>query len=204
MTTAWGIVVAGGRGERFGGPKQFSLLGGEPLWEWGRRSLLDGGVDYVVLVGDIEGAAPGGKRRRDSVAAGLDRVPDGVDFVLIHDAARPLATAALTRRVLARLRDGDVDGVIPGNPVHDATKRVAGDAVVASVARDDLVIVQTPQGFRTDKLRAAHTGVEGDSADDAELVAELGGRIVVVPGEVTNIKVTVPSDLRLVEAIHAS
>jgi 2-C-methyl-D-erythritol 4-phosphate cytidylyltransferase len=99
---------------------------------------------------------------------------------------------------------GDVEGVIPGNPVKDATKRVEGEVVTATVAREGLVAVQTPQGFVTSVLRDAHARVGGDAADDAEMVAEIGGRVVVVPGEITNIKVTVPADLRLVEAIHAS
>ena len=64
MTGTWGIVVAGGRGERFGGPKQFQLLGGEPLWEWARRALVDGGVQDVVVVGDVEGGITPGERRR--------------------------------------------------------------------------------------------------------------------------------------------
>lgn len=204
MSEAWGIVVAGGRGDRFGGPKQFELLGGEPLWEWARRSLIEGGVGAVVVVGAMDGAVEPGLRRRDSVAAGLAEVPDGVEHVLVHDAARPLATPALVARVLARLRQGDVAGVIPANAVRDATKRVEGERIVASVDRDDLVTVQTPQGFVAAILRKAHATVEGDAADDAELVAGLDEAVVYVEGEVTNVKVTVPADLRLVEAIHAS
>jgi 2-C-methyl-D-erythritol 4-phosphate cytidylyltransferase len=200
----WGIVVAGGRGDRFGGPKQFELLGGEPLWEWARRSLIEGGVEDVVVVADFEGAAPPGERRRDSVEAGLAEVPLDAEFVLVHDAARPLATADLVRRVMSRLGAGDVAGVVPGNPVRDATKRVDGEQVVAAVTREDLITVQTPQGFVASVLRDAHQRVGGDAADDAEMVAEIGGTVVYVPGEVTNLKVTVPSDLRLVEAIHAS
>lgn len=204
MTEAWGVVVAGGRGDRFGGPKQFELLGGEPLWEWARRSLIEGGVAEVVVVGDMDGAVEPGLRRRDSVAAGLAKVPDRIEHILVHDAARPLATPALVERVLARLRQGDVAGVIPANAVRDATKRVEGQRVVAAVDRDDLVTVQTPQGFVAEVLRRAHATVEGDAADDAELVAGLDETVVYVEGEITNLKVTVPEDLRLVEAIHAS
>ena len=204
MTETWGIVVAGGRGDRFGGPKQFELLGGEPLWEWGRRALIDGGVDNVVVVGDVADGVTPGMRRRDSVAAGLASVPVTAQYVLVHDAARPLATPALVGRVVERLQRGDVAGVVPGIPVRDATKRVDGERVVAAVGRQDLVAVQTPQGFRAQVLRDAHAKVGGDAADDAELVAEVGGEVVVVAGEVTNLKVTVPDDLRLVEAIHAS
>lgn len=204
MNEVWGIVVAGGRGDRFGGPKQFELLGGEPLWEWARRSLIEGGVKDVVIVADFEGAAAPGERRRDSVAAGLAEVPLEVEFVLVHDAARPLATPDLVRRVMSRLVVGDAAGVVPGNPVRDATKRVEGERVVAAVTREGLVTVQTPQGFVASVLREAHERVGGDAADDAEMVAEIGGSVVYVPGEITNLKVTVPSDLRLVEAIHAS
>jgi len=204
VTEAWGVVVAGGRGDRFGGPKQFELLGGEPLWEWARRSLIEGGVAEVVVVGDMDGAVEPGLRRRDSVAAGLAKVPDRIEHILVHDAARPLATPALVERVLARLRQGDVAGVIPANAVRDATKRVEGQRVVAAVDRDDLVTVQTPQGFVAEVLRRAHATVEGDAADDAELVAGLDETVVYVEGEITNLKVTVPEDLRLVEAIHAS
>ena len=204
MSAAWGIVVAGGRGDRFGGPKQLELLGGEPLWEWARRSLLEGGVSSVVVVGEMAGAVAPGARRRDSVVAGLAEVPDDVPYVLVHDAARPLATPALVERVLERLRRGDVAGVIPGTAVRDATKRVEGERVIAAVPRDDLISVQTPQGFVATALRDAHGTVPGDAADDAEMVAAAGGTVVFVDGEVTNLKVTVPGDLRLVEAIHAS
>lgn len=203
MSEVWGIVVAGGQGDRFGGQKQYQLLGGEPLWEWARRSLVEGGVENVVLVADREGAAPPGPRRRDSVASGLAEVPPDAEYVLVHDAARPLAGGALVKRVLDRLTSGDVDGVVPAVPLRDAVKRVEGDTVREAVDRQGLSVVQTPQGFRTSSLRDAHSALHHDAADDAELVAAIGGRVVVVPGEITNIKVTYPEDLRLVEAIHA-
>lgn len=204
MNEAWGIVVAGGRGRRYGAPKQFELLGGEPLWEWARRSLVEGGVPDVVVVGDIEGAVSPGERRRDSVAAGLAEVPPETRYVLVHDAARPLATPALVGRVLDRLKQGDVAGVVPGNPLRDATKRVEGERVIATVARESLVAVQTPQGFLASILRQAHDRFQGEAADDAEMVAQLKGAVVIVEGELTNLKVTVPEDLKLLAAIHAS
>ena len=92
---------------------------------------------------------------------------------------------------------------MPGITVRDATKHVEGERIVAAVAHDDLITVQTPQGFLAEALRMAHATVEGDAADDAELVAGIDGAVVYVEGEITNLKVTVPADLRLVEAIHA-
>lgn len=204
MTEAWGVVVAGGLGSRFGGRKQFEQLGGEPLWEWSRRALVAGGVSEVVVVGDVEGGASPGSRRRDSVLSGLERVPEGVPYVLVHDAARPLASSELVHRVLSRLTKGDADGVVPVIPVRDALKQVTGDKVLGSVERTDLVQVQTPQGFTADLLRRAHAETELDAADDAEMVALLGGSLVTVDGELTNLKVTYPGDLALLEAIHAS
>lgn len=204
MTHAWGIVVAGGVGSRFGGRKQFEHLGGEPLWEWARRALVSGGVSDVVVVGEVEDGVPPGRRRRDSVLAGLVQVPDEVPYVLVHDAARPLASAQLVERVLERLTAGDADGVVPAIPVRDAIKHVSGNKVLASVDREDLVVVQTPQGFGTPVLRRAHAQTTQDAADDAEIVAEVGGSLVTVEGELTNLKVTYPEDLTLLEAIHAS
>ena len=92
--SVWGIVVAGGSGLRFGGPKHSMELQGKPLWSWGRDMLVDAGVSHVVVVGPVPGGIPGGNRRRDSVAAGLAEIPDDVDYVIVHDAARPLANTA--------------------------------------------------------------------------------------------------------------
>jgi 2-C-methyl-D-erythritol 4-phosphate cytidylyltransferase len=203
MIEAWGIVVAGGFGSRFGGRKQFEHLGGEPLWEWARRALLNGGVAEVVTVGEMEGGVSPGPRRRDSVLSGLDRVPPNIKYLVVHDAARPLASSQLVERVLSRLGRGDADGVVPAIPVRDAIKQVSGDKVLGSVDRAGLVVVQTPQGFVAEVLRRAHAETDLDAADDAEMVAEVGGSVVTVEGELTNLKVTYPEDLTLLEAIHA-
>ena len=200
----WGIVVAGGRGERFGGRKQFELLGGEPLWEWAQRSLIEGGVADVIVVGDVPGGVTPGERRRDSVAAGLAALPADAGFVLVHDAVRPLASPALVGRVTDRLVRGDADGVVPALPVRDALHVVEGGQVIEPVDRSRLTTAQTPQGFMVDVLKKAHEASSADAADDAELVIAAGGQVVTVEGEVTNLKVTYPADLRLLEAIHAS
>lgn len=193
--TVWGVLVAGGVGARFGGPKHSVLLQGRPLWQWGRDALLEGGVDDVVLVGDIPGGVPGGPRRRDSVAAGLARVSDDVEYVLIHDAARPLASSTLVHRVIERLQRGDVEGVIPALAVGDTIKEVADGIVVATIPRASLYAAQTPQGFVMSALRAAHRAHDRDATDDAELVEANGGVIAVVDGETAAMKVTHPQDL---------
>jgi 2-C-methyl-D-erythritol 4-phosphate cytidylyltransferase len=116
------------------------------------------------------------------------------DIVVVHDGARPFASEDLYRLVIAAVRDG-ADGAIPGVPVTDTVK-VVDDAktVVQTLDRSVLVTVQTPQAFRADALRSAHARGD-DTTDDAALVEHAGGRVVVVPGEPENRKITVADDL---------
>ena len=197
----FGIVVAAGKGERFGGNKHDLVLGDKPLWRWARDALIDGGATDVVVVGSVPGGIEGGARRRDSVAAGLAAGPEGVPFVLIHDAARPLASADLVRRVAGRVQKGDVGGVVPVMPVRDTLKRVSGDVVDETLDRAGVFAVQTPQGFDAAELRAAHAADDDDASDDAILVERHGGVVATVSGEDSNIKVTYRSDMALVEAL---
>lgn len=196
----WGIVVAGGTGDRFGGPKHAVELLGTALW---RRAadVLDATCDGVTVVGDVPGGVPGGRRRRDSVAAGLAHVPEDVARVLVHDAARPLASVDLARRVLERLALGGVDGVIPVVPVRDTLKEVDGRTVVATVDRARLVAVQTPQAFRRVVLAEAHATSAEDATDDAQLLERIGARVVTVEGDPRNLKVTYPEDLDVARAL---
>jgi len=198
--TVHGILVAAGRGERFGGPKHAALLRGRPLWEWAADALRRGGVHEVVLVGDLPGGIPGGRRRRDSVQAGLDALPAAASHVLVHDAARPLASPELVRRVIDRLLAGGVDAVVPVVAVRDTLKRVGDGWVVETLERRGVAAAQTPQGFRVAVLRAAHQAGDEDAGDDAVLVERMGGSVACVEGEVANLKVTYPSDLALAEA----
>lgn len=215
MGTVWGIVVAAGLGSRYGGPKQFDDLGGRPVIDWAvdaARAACDGVV--VVLpdvghrlaryIGAEEGlqTISGGATRSASVRAGLAAVPEAATVVVVHDAARPLASASLFGRVLAAIDQG-ADAAVPVVPVVDTLKRLAGERVLETVDRSDLVAVQTPQAFSASMLRRAHAG--GDEAtDDATLVEALGGLVVAVQGERHNLKLTVPEDLGLVRRLVAS
>jgi len=199
--TTFGIVVAAGSGERFGRPKAHIELAGIPLWQRARDLLMSGGCSSVVVVGDVPGGIPGGARRRDSVAAGLATAPEGTRYVLVHDAARPLASVDLVRRVLARLQVGDAGAVVPAVAVADTIKRVAGDLVTETVDRADLMAIQTPQGFGVEVLRTAHAHDPSDASDDALLVERSGGIVAVVPGEAQNLKITYPGDLAVAEAL---
>ena len=199
--TIVGILVAAGRGERFGGSKHSVELAGRPLWQHGHDNLLAGGVEEVVVVGAVPGGIPGGERRRDSVAAGLAAVPVDTEWVLVHDAARPLARPRLIRSVVGRLLAGDVDAVVPVVPVRDTIKRVEGDRVIETLAREPLVAVQTPQGFKVEALRSAHRVSDDDASDDALLVEQNGGSVTTVPGHPANLKITYPSDLAIAEAL---
>ena len=167
--------------------------------------LVDAGVSHVIVVGPVPGGIPGGNRRRDSVAAGLAEIPDDVDYVIVHDAARPLASVEMVRAIIDTLLTRDVDGVVPAVPVRDTLKEVDDkDVVSGTLPRDHLVAVQTPQGFGAKALRAAHAATEGSYTDDAGMVEDNGGRVVVIPGDPRNMKVTFPEDLAVVRALVAA
>ena len=204
----WAVVVAAGRGERFGAPKQYEPLGGRRVLDWALDAAAARAEGVVLVVpperaDDPEPAArsvvAGGDTRSASVRAGLAVVPAEAEVVIVHDAARPLAPPEVFDAVLAAVAAG-ADGAVPGLPVTDTVKRVAADGrVVETLDRYELVTVQTPQAFRADALRAAHAA-GGEASDDAALVEAAGGRVVVVPGAPAAAKVTAPGDLPTLEA----
>jgi 2-C-methyl-D-erythritol 4-phosphate cytidylyltransferase len=144
----------------------------------------------------------GGATRSDSVRNGLEAVPEDAAVVLVHDAARPLASVQLFVGVLEALEDPEVAGAICAIPVSDTLKKTVGETVVATIDRADLVAVQTPQGFRADILRRAHAG-GGNATDDAALVEALGGTVRIVSGDPRNVKLTTEADLRYAEYVLA-
>jgi 2-C-methyl-D-erythritol 4-phosphate cytidylyltransferase len=141
----------------------------------------------------------GGERRRDSVRAGLEALAD-VDYVLVHDGARPLINEVMIEDVL---RGAVATGAaICATPVTDTIKRAdAGNLVAGTVDRSQLRAAQTPQAFRRDLLLRAHEADADDATDDAALVERLGLPVQLVPGSPRNIKVTTPDDLHVAEAL---
>jgi len=213
-------VVAGGTGDRFGGPKQFAELAGRPVAAWSvaaARGVADGIVLVVPDGADgLRAGSPqasdgygadtvvvGGPTRAASVRAGLAVVPAEAGVIVVHDAARPLAPASLFDEVVSALAGGGADGVVPVLPVTDTLKRVADGVVRSTVGREGLAVVQTPQAFIGAALRAAHAG-GGEATDDAGLLESMGATVRCVPGDPRNLKVTHPDDLALAEVLVAA
>ena len=143
---------------------------------------------------------PGGATRQDSVREGLLALrTHAPEFVLVHDAARPVIPAGTVPALLAALNR--YSGAIPAAPVADTLKRVRDGIIEETVPRDGLFRAQTPQGFRFDALLAAHhAGVTG-ATDDASLLEALGQTVAIVPGSDSNIKLTYKEDLARLEAV---
>jgi 2-C-methyl-D-erythritol 4-phosphate cytidylyltransferase len=130
------------------------------------------------------------------VRAGVAEVPDNAAVILVHDAARPLLPEAVVGRVIEALAEG-FDGAVPALPVRDTVKRIDSNVVRATLERDELVAVQTPQAFLAPVLRAA-LAAGGDGPDCASLVEQAGGRVKAVPGDERLLKVTTRDDLERV------
>ena len=205
----WGVVLAAGRGTRFGGAKQFARLGGRRLVDMvvdTMRTACDGIV--VVLPPDerwsgppVDAAVTGGSTRAASVRAGLAAVPAAAEIVVIHDPAHPLASRGLFDAVVRAVRDG-ADAAAPGIVLDDPIKRVGDGAVVTeTIPRVGTRLIQTPHAFRATVLRAAHDG-EPDAVEDTELVAAHGGTVVIVPGDPRNLHVTTPDHLAMAERLE--
>lgn len=204
----WTILVGGGSGARYGAKKQYEFLGGERVIDRSRRTAESVSEGVVVVVpaedAELEDGVAGGATRTESVRAGLARVPESATIVLVHDVARPLASAELFQRVIDAVAgvDGEIDerAVIPAVAVTDTIKIVDHGLVVSSPDRAQLVAAQTPQGFHAGLLRRAYAA-GADATDDAALVALAGGAVAVVEGEAANIKITDPVDLEVAEVL---
>jgi 2-C-methyl-D-erythritol 4-phosphate cytidylyltransferase len=204
----WAVVLAAGAATRFGSTKQFESLGGMRLVDRSISTAIAACGGCVVVLPDgvhwdgtaVDATVTGGATRADSVRAGLAAVPAEARIVVIHDAAHPLAPAALFEAIIARVREG-YDGAVPVLAVRETVMRVAdNDVVDGSVPRDGLHAVQMPHAFRAEVLRQAHErGI--DAPDDASLVFAVGGRIATVPGDPRNVHVTTPDELALAQQL---
>jgi 2-C-methyl-D-erythritol 4-phosphate cytidylyltransferase/2-C-methyl-D-erythritol 2,4-cyclodiphosphate synthase len=226
MTATYALIVAAGRGSRFGGalPKQYLRLGGSLVLRHAVAAFAThpriGGVQVVIREEDrgifdeaVAGLAvlppvPGGAERQDSVRLGLEALaPHDPELVLIHDGARPFPDPALIDRVLDAL--DQAQAAIPALPLGDTLKRVADGRVRDTVDRAQLWRAQTPQGFHFKAILAAHRaaakGRTGHVLTDDSAVAEAAGMMpVVVPGSEENLKVTTAQDLAAAERLLAA
>ncbi|MFA7266018.1 MAG: 2-C-methyl-D-erythritol 4-phosphate cytidylyltransferase [Candidatus Nanopelagicales bacterium] len=219
------VIAAAGRGERLGGelPKALEHVAGVSLLEYcvhtvaalrGLGAVVVSAPEaYLAEVDEIcarltKPAAivvPGGSTRTESVANALAMLPDDIDIVLVHDAARAFTPVEQFLDVIAAVEAGS-DAVIPGLAVVDTTKEVDGDGfVVRTVPRDSLRGVQTPQGFRRETLDAVHRDHDLRGAtDDAGMVEASGGHVKVIPGHPDAFKVTTPFDRLIGDALVTS
>ncbi|MBV8186186.1 MAG: bifunctional 2-C-methyl-D-erythritol 4-phosphate cytidylyltransferase/2-C-methyl-D-erythritol 2,4-cyclodiphosphate synthase [Alphaproteobacteria bacterium] len=222
MPSCTALIVAAGRGSRFGGslPKQYALLEGEPVL---RRTIAAlraaAGIDKVqVVIGggdeghyaeataglDLPPPVKGGATRQHSVLNGLEALAvDPPDIVAIHDAARPFVRAEDIAACLSSVSEPGIDGAVLGVPLADTLKRVEAGAIVQTVARAQLWRAQTPQVFRYPALLAVHRSVASlgkqestAMTDDAAVAEHAGLRVVMVPGHEDNRKITTMEDLR--------
>jgi 2-C-methyl-D-erythritol 4-phosphate cytidylyltransferase len=205
-----------------GRPKQFIELLGIPALHYTLRAFEESPeVDRIYAVGDRQriealaraggiskyaACAEPGEARSFSTRNGLllcDEDPETI--VLVHDGSRCLVTPDLIKRVVSAAHGAsEPDGVVPGVPVSDTIKVARKGAVTETLDRTNLWAVQTPQAFRLGLLRRLHTSSEEflhAATDDASLVERDGGRVEIVAGEKTNIKLTSPEDLVFAEAI---
>lgn len=218
---SWAVIVAAGQGERFGrSPKQFALLAGRPMVLWALEPFRahSGVVGSTLVVpaptleqppewlGQLrnEGVevVAGGVERTDSVRFGLETVPTDIEFVAVHDGARPLVTPEAVSKVLAAAQPGQ--GAIAARPVTDSLKRADGEGRVASsVDRERLWRAETPQVFPLELLIDVHRRAQADrihASDCAGLCQRYGVEITLVEVTTPNPKITRPEDLELAEA----
>lgn len=222
MSGVYAVIVAAGRGTRFGGvlPKQYLPLGSGTVLRHALEAFAGHpritGVQIVIREEDrsrcmaalagipVLPPVPGGAERQDSVRLGLEAlVPHEPERVLIHDGARPFPDGALIHRVIDAL--DRAPAAIPGLPLGDTIKRVEGGAIRATIDRSLLWRAQTPQGFRFSEILAAHRAAAGQVLTDDAAVAETAGLTpLAVMGSEDNLKVTTPDDLAAAERLLAS
>jgi 2-C-methyl-D-erythritol 4-phosphate cytidylyltransferase len=203
------VVIAAGRGTRFGGYKQFQPLGGRRVIDWA-VSAAARSCDGVVLVlppgvewdgAPVHAVVAGGATHAESARLGVAAVPPEAMVIVMGTASHPLTTADLYGATIDAVFDG-ADAAISARPIADCLKHMAPDrtTVLGSVDKSSILLCVTPTAFRADLLRSEIAkGVE--VPEELELIERAGGRVVVVPGEPTNIHITEPAELVMAEAL---
>lgn len=219
------IIAAGGLGHRFGGeqPKQLLLVGGRPMLERSivaflahpavnevvvalPQAIVDDPPEYLrsaagALLGSVKPLrlVVGGARRQDSVANAFAAAAAASDLIVIHDGARPFASADLIARTIAAAAESGA--ALAAVQARDTVKHVDGGRyVLSTLSRETIYLAQTPQAFRREVLHAA-LALTADATDEAALAERAGHRVRIVEGEATNIKITTPDDLVIAAAI---
>lgn len=212
------IVVAAGKGKRFGGAKPYALLKGKPILEWSLDAFeAHEDVAEVILVlrddsrkkvyseryTKIVSVVKGGEKRQDSVLSGFRQIdPAKAGIVLVHDGVRPLVSSELIGRIIEAVQEKEA--VVPAVPLKDTVKRVDEQEVKQTLEREKLFCVQTPQGFFYSVLKAAFDKAGEENfygTDEAALVERIGKKVYVVQGDPKNIKITTPEDIKIAEAL---
>jgi 2-C-methyl-D-erythritol 4-phosphate cytidylyltransferase len=213
------VIVAAGESSRMNGiDKLMAPLSGKPVLAWSIEAFQQNPrIDRIILVNSQNNLKPveclrierkwtkvaevctGGKRRQDSVAAGLKLVGD-CDWVIIHDGARPLVTQDLIERGIDAAKE--CGAAIAAVPVTDTIKLAGNDQfVIETPPRSNLWAIQTPQVFRFSVIKEAYEQAGGNVTDDASLVEQIGNKVKLYLGSYDNIKITTPHDLAIAELL---
>ena len=218
------IIVAGGSSQRMGFDKLLALLGDKPVLAHTIDAFENtDSVEEIILVARAERVAEfqelvrqsdfkkvrrvvaGGKHRQDSVRAGLESLDASANYIAVHDAARPLVMPEQVERVLAAAREHGAAAL--AEPITDTLKRAdENHLVTGGVSRDGLYAMQTPQIFARELLERAYANVEQRNlsvTDEVSAVEHLGEKVVLVPNDEWNVKITYPRDLFLAQAALA-
>lgn len=224
--SAAAIITAGGMGRRMGGeiPKQFLCLLGTPILVRTLNTFVQAGCFRAIILTVPSAHLPetkellaryglvtacrivaGGETRQESVLAGLEALDDDIGVVLVHDGVRPLVSQAIILSCLQAVRTHGA--AITAIPVKDTLKEASGQVVAGTVDRDRLWRAQTPQGAKVDLLRQAYQNASLEhfsGTDEASLLERSGCPVVIVSGSETNLKITLPEDIAMAEALLAS
>lgn len=218
------IIASAGQSRRMGGKinKQFIEINGLPLLAHTLKAFQNSPqIDQIIIaiesnnidlcqneivnkfnISKVLKIVPGGKERQDSIYNAIKELPDDIEYVLIHDGARPMVTQEIIHRVIEEVKINKA--VITAVPVKDTIKEIKNDIIVSTLNRANLVSVQTPQAFEINIIKRAYDEAYKNNflgTDDAMLVERLGIPIRVVMGSYSNIKVTTPEDMEIVRKI---
>jgi 2-C-methyl-D-erythritol 4-phosphate cytidylyltransferase len=209
------VIVCAGFGRRIGKAKAGILLEGKPLFYYSLKTFLDiSQVNQVILVLQKKhfkiarkfiseeriDLSEGAKTRKQSVANGLAKIRDEINYVLIHDCARPFVKKQIVLKVIKELKKHSA--VVPGIKVKDTLKQVEAGVVKKTLNRNNLYSIQTPQGFKKDLIKTLYKKYRGtDFTDSSQLIEKTGKTVKLVKGDSLNFKLTYREDIILARAV---